>query len=139
MKKPALTCGICLMPIPPGIVNHEHPLAPTIDHIIPISRGGRKMAKSNHQIAHHMCNRQKGNRLQAEFTEEMWFGLTAGVFKELKRFMPEKMTRGYLTEARKRVGIMRLSVADADARDYVERRYTDNPIIRWENDGGLRL
>lgn len=38
-----------------------HPLAPTIDHIVPISRGGTH-TMDNIQSAHFHCNISKGNR-----------------------------------------------------------------------------
>lgn len=37
-----------------------HPDAPTIDHIIPISRGGKHI-RANVQLAHRKCNVRKGN------------------------------------------------------------------------------
>lgn len=47
-------CGICKQPVPPD--RYE------IDHIIPISRGGRHV-ESNLQTAHVSCNRRKGARI----------------------------------------------------------------------------
>lgn len=38
-----------------------HPLAPQVDHIIPVSKGGHPTARSNLQLAHRSCNRRKGN------------------------------------------------------------------------------
>ena len=46
-----------------------HPLAPTVDHIIPVSLGGHPSALSNLQLAHWYCNRQKSNKLLKEKTE----------------------------------------------------------------------
>lgn len=47
-------CGICGNPIEYAGV--------TIDHIIPLSRGG-KHSYENCQLAHGLCNRRKGNNL----------------------------------------------------------------------------
>lgn len=41
------------------------PLAPTLDHILPLSAGGKHEPK-NVQCAHFMCNSIKGNRSQGE-------------------------------------------------------------------------
>ena len=40
-----------------------HPLAPTIDHVIPLARGGWH-APDNVQAAHFLCNSRKSDRLQ---------------------------------------------------------------------------
>ena len=37
-----------------------HPMAPTIDHIIPISLGGHPSSMDNLQLTHRKCNRAKG-------------------------------------------------------------------------------
>lgn len=42
-----------------------HPLSLTIDHIIPISRGGDH-TRANVKVAHWSCNCSKGNRLMEE-------------------------------------------------------------------------
>lgn len=51
-------CGICHRPVPRGTVV-PHPLAPTLDHIIPLSGGGDH-SYSNTQCAHFICNVRKG-------------------------------------------------------------------------------
>jgi 5-methylcytosine-specific restriction endonuclease McrA len=55
-------CGICGKPVDFSYRN-PHPLAPTVDHIIPISRGGHPTDISNLQLAHRCCNRAKSNSL----------------------------------------------------------------------------
>ena len=56
------TCGICGKPVdltlPPG-----DPMAPTVDHIIPIAKGGHPSSLDNLQLAHWTCNRQKSDKL----------------------------------------------------------------------------
>jgi 5-methylcytosine-specific restriction endonuclease McrA len=50
-------CGICR--------GHVDPADASIDHIVPISRGG-KHSYANVQTAHLSCNRQKSNKLPRE-------------------------------------------------------------------------
>lgn len=53
-------CQICRRPVRRTAVV-PHPLAPTIDHIVPLDAGGsHEMA--NVQCAHFLCNAKKGNR-----------------------------------------------------------------------------
>lgn len=58
-------CGICGKPVDFSYKN-PHPLAPTVDHIIPVSKGGHPSDISNLQLAHRCCNRQKSDRLFLE-------------------------------------------------------------------------
>ncbi len=54
-------CALC-----GGLVDFSRkfpdPLSPSIDHIIPVSRGGDPSALENMQLAHLGCNAAKGNR-----------------------------------------------------------------------------
>lgn len=56
-------CGICGQPVDKSL-KFPHPMSPTVDHIIPIDRGGHPSAIENLQLAHFACNRQKSDRLQ---------------------------------------------------------------------------
>lgn len=56
------TCGICGKPVD-KTVKYPSPMAPTIDHIIPIDRGGHPSDIDNLQLAHFKCNRLKSNKL----------------------------------------------------------------------------
>ena len=62
-------CGIC-----GGLVDKKikppHPLSPTVDHIIPIAKGGNPSALENLQLAHRWCNRQKSDKLAISIREE---------------------------------------------------------------------
>lgn len=53
-------CQLCL-----GLVDKtvrpNHPNAPSVDHIIPVSKGGDNTFQ-NIQLAHYGCNSRKGNR-----------------------------------------------------------------------------
>lgn len=65
-KKILLTgevCGICGKPVDKSL-KFPHPLSPTVDHIIPIERGGHPSAIENLQLAHFACNRAKSDKMQ---------------------------------------------------------------------------
>ena len=56
------TCGICGNPVDVSL-KPPNPMAPTIDHIIPVSKGGHPSDIKNLQLAHSACNRQKSDKL----------------------------------------------------------------------------
>lgn len=56
-------CGICGKPVEKDKYKYPHPLSPTVDHIIPVSKGGHPSDLSNLQLAHRCCNRQKSDKL----------------------------------------------------------------------------
>lgn len=56
-------CGICSTPVDPDL-SHPHPMSPSLDHILPLSRGGTHTYE-NVQLAHLTCNVSKGNRVAA--------------------------------------------------------------------------
>jgi len=53
-------CGICGKPVDFSY-KAPHPLSPSVDHIIPVSKGGHPTDISNLQLAHRCCNRAKGD------------------------------------------------------------------------------
>lgn len=53
-------CGICGTAIRRSAV-YPDPMAPTIDHIVPLAAGGTH-ARENLQPAHSRCNTRKGDR-----------------------------------------------------------------------------
>ena len=55
-------CGICGLPVDKELKSPD-PMSKTVDHIIPVSKGGHPSDLSNLQLAHRCCNRQKGDRL----------------------------------------------------------------------------
>lgn len=55
-------CAICGKPVDFSL-KYPHPLSPTIDHIIPVSKGGHPSDIDNLQLAHRTCNRQKSDKL----------------------------------------------------------------------------
>lgn len=55
-------CGICGQPVDFSF-KYPHPLSPSVDHIIPLDKGGHPSALDNLQLAHRWCNRQKSDKL----------------------------------------------------------------------------
>lgn len=53
-------CQICKKPVERN-AHHPNPLAPSLDHIIPVSKGGSS-DPSNLQLTHLVCNLKRGNR-----------------------------------------------------------------------------
>lgn len=58
-------CGICGKPVDKSL-KYPHPLSATVDHIIPVSKGGHPSDMDNLQLAHRTCNRQKSDKLMME-------------------------------------------------------------------------
>ena len=58
-------CAICGREVDFRL-KYPHPLSPSIDHIIPVSRGGHPSDIANLQLAHWTCNRQKSDKLLME-------------------------------------------------------------------------
>ena len=56
------TCGICGKPVDMSL-KYPHPMAPTIDHIVPVAKGGHPSSLENLQLSHFSCNRQKSDKL----------------------------------------------------------------------------
>lgn len=60
-----LPCWICGNAIPyglNGIAAQRSPWAFTLDHFVPLSRGGDLLDPANARSAHRRCNSQRGNR-----------------------------------------------------------------------------
>ena len=55
-------CGICGQPVDKKL-KYPHPMSPSIDHIIPLEKGGHPSDLANLQLAHLYCNRQKAAKL----------------------------------------------------------------------------
>ena len=58
-------CGICGRPVDFSF-RYPHPLSPSVDHIIPIAKGGHPSDLANLQLAHRCCNRLKSDKLYVE-------------------------------------------------------------------------
>lgn len=55
------SCGLCSLPIDRDLA-YPDPLSASLDHIVPLSRGGSDSAE-NVQAAHLVCNQRKGARV----------------------------------------------------------------------------
>lgn len=55
-------CGICGKPVDKSL-RYPHPMSATIDHVIPVAKGGHPSAIENLQLAHFCCNRAKSDKL----------------------------------------------------------------------------
>ena len=55
-------CGICGRPVDKSL-KFPDPMCATIDHIIPVTRGGDPSALENLQLAHRCCNMGKGTKI----------------------------------------------------------------------------
>ena len=58
-------CGICGKPVDKTLKS-PHPMSATVDHIIPLDKGGHPSDLNNLQLAHRCCNREKSNKLVRE-------------------------------------------------------------------------
>lgn len=59
------TCGICGKEIDKSLP-YLNPLAPEVDEIIPVSRGGSPYDWDNLQLVHRICNQRKGNKMAGD-------------------------------------------------------------------------
>ena len=62
LATPHPICAECGEPIDKTL-HHLDPGAPEVDEIIPISRGGSPLKRSNLRLLHRICNQRRGARL----------------------------------------------------------------------------
>jgi hypothetical protein len=74
-------CGICGKKVNKKH-KHPHKQAATLDHIIPLSKGG-KHEKKNVQLAHYSCNSRKNNRVGIDQLRLFYGGQMEKTRKEL--------------------------------------------------------
>ncbi|MEU2143608.1 HNH endonuclease [Streptomyces globisporus] len=55
-------CARCGHNIDPTL-NARHPLSFTLDHVVPLSRGGDLLDPANARSMHRRCNSARGNRI----------------------------------------------------------------------------
>jgi 5-methylcytosine-specific restriction endonuclease McrA len=60
-------CALCREPVD-RTLRHPDPLSPTIDHIVPLAKGGHHV-RANCQLAHLRCNVRKGASLISSYGE----------------------------------------------------------------------
>lgn len=63
IRRTATICALCGEPIDTSL-RFPHPRSLSVDHIVPVSLGGREYAHSNVRATHLECNRKRGNTLQ---------------------------------------------------------------------------
>ena len=59
------TCAICGREVDKTLP-YLDPLAPEVDEIIPVSRGGSPYDWDNLQLVHRICNQKKGNKMAGD-------------------------------------------------------------------------
>ena len=55
-------CALCGRPVDMELKAPD-PMSPTVDHIIPVSKGGHPSDMNNLQLTHWICNRMKSDKL----------------------------------------------------------------------------
>ena len=55
-------CALCGQEVDKGI-KYPHPMSGSVDHIIPLQKGGHPSDLANLQLTHLYCNRQKAAKL----------------------------------------------------------------------------
>ncbi|MGX9887337.1 HNH endonuclease [Streptomyces sp. NPDC002276] len=61
-KALGLPCWICGYNIPTEVDGRRHPMAFTLDHYEPLTKGGSLLHPANARSAHRRCNSARGNR-----------------------------------------------------------------------------
>lgn len=61
LQRDGNTCQLCMLPVKLDAAFPD-PHFPTVDHVIPLIRGGEH-SYANTQVAHYLCNVQKGARM----------------------------------------------------------------------------
>lgn len=59
------TCAICGREVDKSL-HYLDPLAPEVDEIVPVSRGGSPYDWDNLQLVHRKCNQRKGNKMAGD-------------------------------------------------------------------------
>ncbi|WZU31757.1 hypothetical protein Rruber_01219 [Rhodococcus ruber] len=63
-------CALCRRPVDKTLTlgpdGKPHPWSPEVDEIVPYSRGGSVLDRSNVQLTHRRCNQRKGNRMPGD-------------------------------------------------------------------------
>ncbi len=63
-------CALCGKPVDFSL-KYPNPWSATIDHIIPIDKGGHPSDLENMQLAHFRCNRLKSDKIQDDSKQRM--------------------------------------------------------------------
>ncbi len=49
----------------------QHPMARTVDHVIPLNQGGPPLERANCRLAHRRCNTARSNRMRGKRREQL--------------------------------------------------------------------
>lgn len=63
-------CALCGLPIDKKL-RFPDPMSATVDHIVPIAKGGHPSDPQNLQIAHLICNQIKGSKTVIELNGDL--------------------------------------------------------------------
>ena len=63
-------CALCGLPLDKSL-RFPDPMSVTVDHIIPVAKGGHPSALENLQAAHLICNQVKGARQVVEVNKDI--------------------------------------------------------------------
>lgn len=85
-KRDRFKCGICGLRVNTKL-KHPHPYSPSLDHIIPLSKGGSH-TPDNVQLAHLRCNISKGSK--TGFTKLLTHDYKSGKMGVVKQNEGEK-------------------------------------------------
>lgn len=61
-------CGVCGKDVDKTLA-WPHPGSPSVDHVVPLARGGKAMDQSLWQLAHLGCNRWKSDKVVSTFVD----------------------------------------------------------------------
>ena len=115
-------CAICLLPIPHDIASKSHPLLWTVDHWVPLSKGGSDNWK-NRVPAHNVCNKVKRDDYPIEPSKRV----------SLVHLVAGEMVRRGLPLGKKSIpDIVREITGN---HNYKYDVFPD--LQRWEDDGGM--
>lgn len=115
-------CHICGFRIPGDIVSEKHHLYGTVDHVIPLGRGGLDR-KENRKPAHRFCNQKKADRIELE---EYWIFNVQGAVATFLRQRGITVSSHDFLNARRRIGIPTQTQKD---------RLIALEVARWHDDG----
>lgn len=65
-------CALCADHVDQSLP-HLDPMAPSVDHMIPVARGGKEYDRSNCALMHRRCNRWKST-LTLDEARTKWYG-----------------------------------------------------------------
>ncbi len=123
LRQSAKWCSICGLPIP-FCVDPKYPLFGTVDHVVPLSLGGKNVT-ANRAPAHRLCNQIKAGFLVVSAGQVRWLH---------DQLVPLLWRQG--------VGIRQRERDDA-LRRVGRTPYTwtgsgrKQALQNWENEGGL--